>query len=140
MSPQLVSAMDKSYLFLTIERGKFFQVVFFGHLVMITMEDLEELSTLKRFGKKYYITWKFQVQAFLSGKGLLKIVDDIEVTHVLITSRSMSIHFGGASSVDIDSPNTSLAQKKAKLNENKEFKKKDSLSNAYTISRQNGLT
>lgn len=80
------------------------------------------------------------MQAFFSGKGLLHIVDDIEVTHVLTTSRSISIHFGGASSVDIDSPNTSLAQKKAKLNENKEFKKKDSLSNAYTISRQNDLT
>lgn len=78
--------------------------------------------------------------SILNGRGLLKIVDGIEVTHVLTIHRSMSIRFGGASSVDLDSPNTSLAQREAILNEIQEFKKKDSLSNPCTVSRQEDLT
>jgi hypothetical protein len=60
---------------------------------------------------------KISSASILNGRGLLKIVDGIGITHVLTTRRSMSIRFKGASSVDLDSPNTSLAQREAILNE-----------------------
>lgn len=83
---------------------------------------------------------KISGASILNGRGLLKIADGIEVTYVLTTWRSMSIRFGGASSANLDSPNTSLAQRQAILNEIQEFKKKDSLSKPCTANRQENLT
>ena len=60
-----------------VSAKNFYLLYFYIFLLRVVsnMSDLKELSYLQKYNGKEYSLWKFQAQAFLNGRGFMRIVD-----------------------------------------------------------------